>query len=443
MTFSNGAPVDAESFVKAWDWAADSANQMPTQSAFRDIKGFVADNPGTPDVERSSLIEAGGLVVLDRSSFEVHLSASLADFPQMLGQRAFYPLPPDFFDDPERFGEHPAGNGPYELSGEWRHGIGIELVANPRYRGPRVAQNAGVAFTFDADPDTAYVDVLAGFLDVIDPLPASALPHYADELGRNALDVPGSTLTSIVIPAKLPHFTGVEGSLRRSALSMAIDRTTIVAGAFGNRRLVARDFTVPVVAGYSDLIPGAQVLNYNDDGAKERWAQADSLKKVKPWDGVLQVAYAAEGADRDGVRAVLTSIGAALGIEVEPVPYPSQAELEAAVAAGELHMPWIRTQSAPYPGMLPFLRDYISKAPGNAGGYSSKDFDAAMKAAALAADADDVVDSFEDAQRILFTELPAIPLWYSTRQIGAGEYIGGLALDWDGVPSYWAMTTRR
>jgi oligopeptide transport system substrate-binding protein len=66
-----------------------------------------------------------------------------------------------------------------------------------------------------------------------------------------------------------------------------------------------------------------------------------------------------------------------------------------------------------------------------------------MKAAALAADPGEIVGSYRDAQRILFTDLPAIPLWYSTRQAGAGQGLEGLALDWDGVPEYWAMTTSR
>lgn len=443
LTFSDGELVDSDAFVKAWDWAADSANATALQGAFRDIRGFVADDPETPDVERGSLIEGGGLVVIDRSTFEIHLTASQADFPQRLGQRAYFPLPPAFFDNPDRFGEHPIGNGPYLIDGKWRHGDGIDLAVSPGYDGPRVAQNAGVALDFATDPDTAYVDVLAGFLDVIDTLPESALSRYDDELDHNALDVPGATLTSIVVPAKLPHLTGVEGVLRRSALSMAIDRISIVADVFADRRIVARDFTAPVVAGYSDVIPGAEVLSFSDDTAKERWAQADGLKKAGPWEGTLQIAYAADGPDAGAVAAVLRSISAVLGIDVEAVPYPTQAELDAAVAAGTMAMPWVRTQTAAYPGMLSYLSQYVTKAPSNVGAYTSKDYDATMKAAALAADPEDIVGSYRDAQRILFTDLPAIPLWYSTRQAGAGQGVAGLALDWDGVPQYWAMTTGR
>jgi oligopeptide transport system substrate-binding protein len=441
LEFTNGGPVDSDSFVNAWDWAADSANKALDQSAFSDILGYLPDDPATPDVERSSLIEKGGLVVVDARTFEIHLKAGQADFPQRLGTRAFFPLPDAFYDDPAAFGEHPIGNGPYRIDGEWRHGEGIDLVANPDYDGPRKPVNAGVSLVFYKDADTAYVDVLAGFLDVIDTLPASAIPNFKDELGPNALDVPGATLLSIVVPAKLKHLVGREGVLRRAALSLAIDRATIVNQTFGDHRIIARDFTAPVVAGYSDVLSGAEVLNYEDDLAKDYWAQADAIKKTGPWEGTLQIAYAADSSDAAGIEAVAGSIARIIGIDVETVPYPTQDDLDAAVADGSLKTPFVRSQTAHYPGMLSFLgSSYVTKAPRNVGGYSSKDFDAAMKAAALAGSPAEVLDSLKDAQRFLFTDLPAIPLWYSTREAGAGDKVADFSLGWDGVPAYWAIT---
>ena len=85
----------------------------------------------------------------------------------------------------------------------------------------------------------------------------------------------------------------------------------------------------------------------------------------------------------------------------------------------------------------------MSKAAGNRADYVSKDFDAAMKTAALASDTDEILDSYRDAQRILFTDLPAIPLWYSTRHAGAGDRISSLSFGWDGVPRYWEITKSR
>lgn len=436
LHFTDGTDVDAEAFAKAWDWAADSANEALDQDYFSDIDGYLADDPDTPEVERSSLIEAGGLVVVNEHSFEIHLSSSIADFAQRLGQRAFFPLPAAFYDDPAAFGEHPIGNGPYMLDGAdaWHHGKGIDLVTNPGYDGPRTPVNGGVSLIFYDSLDTAYVDVLAGFLDVLDQIPESAIPTREDELGQRSVDQPGNTLLSMTIPWKLAHFAGKEGALRRSAVSMAIDRQRINDRLFAGLRLPALDFTVPVVAGYSDDVPGSEVLEYNDDDAKTSWADAD---EISPWEGTLQIGYVTGSGEKSDVEAIASSIASTLGIDVTAVPYPDQAALTAAMADKATASAFVTSHTARYPGARDFLfAPYVSRLPGNVSGYTSKDFDAAIKAANIAADAGDTDRAFEDAQRTLLIDLPAIPLWYSAVRSGYGENVDGLVLDWNAVPQY-------
>jgi oligopeptide transport system substrate-binding protein len=440
LKFSDGTDVNATSFVKAWDWAADSANGALDQAYFSDIKGYLADDPATDDVERSSLLEAGGLVLVDESTFEIHLKAAGSDYPQRLGQRAYFPLPAVFYDDVDAFGEHPVGNGPYMLDGPdaWQHGKGIQLVTNPAYDGPRAPVNGGVSLIFYDDLDTAYVDVLAGFLDVLDDIPDSAMATREGELGSRSIDQPGNSLLSITIPATLPHFTGAEGVLRRSALSMAIDRDGINDRIFAGMRLPAVDFTSPVVEAYSDEVPGSEVLRYNDDEAKTRWAAADELS---PWDGTFEIGYAADSGERADVDAIAQSIALVLGIDAAGVPYPGAGDLNAAIAGKTIASAFVTERTAGYPGALTFLGPpYLTKAPENVSGYASEGFDAAITAAALAATTGDADSAFEDAQRILLADLPAIPLWYSAWRAGYGDKVDHVELDWDAVPQYFQIT---
>ena len=440
LSFSDGSAVDAESFVKAWDWAADSANEALDQAYFSDLTGYLADDPATPDLERSSLLETGGLVVVNDQSFEIHLKTALADYPQRLGQRAYFPLPPVFYDDTDAFGEHPVGNGPYMLDGvhAWRHGEGIDLIADPAYSGPRKADNAGVSLIFYDDLDTAYVDVLAGFLDVLDAIPGSALATREDELGSRSVDQPGNSQQSLTIPAKLAHFTGPEGLLRRAAISMAIDREGINDRTFAGLRLPALDFTAPVVEGYSDQLPGSEVLGFSENEAKARWADAD---EKSPWEGTFEIAYSTESGQQAEVDAIARSIAKVLGIDAVGVPYPSSGDLAAAIANKSITSSFMTGHTAAYPGALDFLGPlYVTNAPGNVSGYSSKDFDSAIRTGSLAESIDDADDSFEDAQRILLTDLPAIPLWYSALRAGYGEKVDDVVLDWDGVPQYSLIT---
>ena len=85
-TFTNGEEVTANSFVDAWDWGALASNAALSSYFYEDIEGFSYD-------EEVSLKEAGGLVVVDDTTFEIHLKSSLADYPLRLGYSAYYPLP--------------------------------------------------------------------------------------------------------------------------------------------------------------------------------------------------------------------------------------------------------------------------------------------------------------------------------------------------------------
>ncbi|HEX7834331.1 MAG TPA: ABC transporter substrate-binding protein [Pseudolysinimonas sp.] len=430
--FTDGEPVTADSFVDAWDWIALASNKALNQRYFSDIVGFSADAD-------ASLITEGGLVVIDDRTFEIHLATPISDFPQRLGLPVFSPLPPAFFDDPSAFAEHPIGNGPYLIDGDdaWKHGNRIELVANPGYHGQRKAQNGGVTMLFYDTLDTAYSDLLSGHLDVLDQLPESALATFEDELSDRDIDGPGPTLESITIPSTLPHFAGPEGTLRRLAISMAFDRTAIVTDLFGVTRIAARDFATPALVGFRGEVPGFGALLYNEDLAKDAWERANLLA---PWDGTFEIAYDSDGAQRDWVDTVAASISATLGIDAAGKPYPSDAALQSAIDAGSVGSAYAGVIRGDYPSVTAFIGRYASDSPENTGQYKNLDFDALLGTAAKATTRSDREAAYTRAQSTLLADLPALPLWNSTVQVGFGEGIEHVTIDWHGIPQYEAIT---
>ncbi|MGH3705828.1 MAG: ABC transporter substrate-binding protein, partial [Agromyces sp.] len=74
--FTNGEPVTAASFVDAWNYGADTANEQLSQYFFESIEGFSYDE---------SVPELPGLVVVDDTTFTVALSQPESDFPLRLG----------------------------------------------------------------------------------------------------------------------------------------------------------------------------------------------------------------------------------------------------------------------------------------------------------------------------------------------------------------------
>ena len=432
-TFSDGTPVKAKNFVDAWQYGALLSNAQLNSYFFEDIEGFSydADSPLT------------GLTVVDDSTFTIKLTKPLADYPLRLGYSAYAALPDSAFTDMAAFGENPIGAGPYKVE-TWNHNVDITLVPNDTYKGDRKAANGGVKFTFYSSQDTAYNDLLAGNLDVLDAVPDSAYSTFETELGDRAVNQPAAIFQSFTIPESLKHWGGEEGQLRRAAVSMAIDRPAITKAIFEGTRTPASDFTSPVIAGWSDKIDGSDVLTYNADEAKKLWAQADA---ISPWDGTFTIAYNSDGGHQTWVDAVLNSVKNTLGIETSGQPYAAFKDLRTDVVAakrgeasgltGGFRTGW----QADYPGLFNFLGPlYATNASSNDGNYSNPDFDALLSKGSQAASVDDANKAFQDAQVILFKDLPAIPLWYSNVTGGYGEAVGNVEFGWNSVPLYWAVT---
>jgi oligopeptide transport system substrate-binding protein len=434
-TFTNGQEVTSDSFVDAWVWAAMAENETLNRRYFADIVGYSEE-------EDVSLEEAGGLVVLDDQTFEVHLTSPVSDFVQRLGHIAFAPLPEVFFEDPAAFGADPIGNGPYMLDGAdaWQHDERIELVVNPEYEGERQPENDGLTMLFYESLETAYADLLAGALDVLDTIPDNARPTFKEELGRLWIDQPVTTLETLRIPVGLPHFTGAEGALRREALSQAIDRAGIAEDVFGGTRIAADDFASPALHRFPQTLRGADLLGFSPDAAKEKWVKAD---ETAPWEGTFEIAYNADGGHGPWVDAVAESIHDVLGIDAVGVPYPTLADLKTAIADKEFASAYRVGWRADYPGVVNFIVPlYATKGAANDGRYSSAAFDAQLKLAAAAPTLDDAAEAYRDAQEILLSELPGFPLWNTTVQAGYSDRVDDVGLDWHGVPFYHQITTR-
>ena len=266
-TFSDGTPVTADSFIKAWNYGALASNAQLSNYFYELIEGY--------SDEKDS--ELSGLKKVDDLTFTIKLTAPASDFKLRLGYSAFYPLPESAYEDMAAFGQKPIGNGHYTLT-SWEHDSQIELAANPSYQGVRPAKNKGITFTIYTDYDSAYNDLLADTLDVLDAIPDSALSSFKDELGERAINQPGAVIQCFAIDVNTEHWKmDDEGRARRAALSRAIDRKQICDTLYYETRTPASDFTSPVIAGWKDKVTGNEVLQFDEAEAKSLWDKAEAI----------------------------------------------------------------------------------------------------------------------------------------------------------------------
>jgi len=434
--FSDGTPVTAESFVKAWQYAAaDPAYE--NQWWFSNFAGYNdgGDDPDNPAVVEDSL----SLDVVDDTTFTVELAAPQSDFPTTLGYQVFAPLPESFFDDPDAFGQNPVGNGPYKLD-KWEHDAVISLVPNDKYDGPRKPQNGGVDLVVYGTADAAYADLLSDNLDVINPgVPPSALATYKDDLGDRAVDQPAAIWEGLTIPARLAHFgNDEEGNLRRQAISYAIDRDQVTDVIFEGTRTPAVDYTSPVIAGWNDKIKGSEVTHADADKAKELWAQADA---ISPWSGTFTIAYNADGGHQPWVDAVSNQIKNTLGIDAAGQSFPDLATLRAEIKNRTLNAATRSGWQFDYPGAYNILGAlFITGAGSNDGDYSNPKYDELVQKGATAPTVEEGNKYFEQAQEVLFQDLPVLPLWYRSTNAGYSTAVDNVEYGWDSWPIIYQIT---
>lgn len=437
-TFTNGDPVTANSFVDSWNYGAAAKNAQLSSYFFESIEGY-----DEAAAEGSTVETMSGLKVVDDTTFTVKLSQPESDFPLRLGYSAFFPVPAAALEDPKAFGENPIGNGPYKFDGEgaWQHNTQIKLVPNEDYDGPQKAQNAGVTFKMYQNDTTAYQDLISDNLDVLKTIPTSDIKNFKNDLGDRSIESPYAGNQTIAIPYYLKNWDGEAGKLRRQAISMAINRDEITKVIFNNGRTPAKEFTAPVLDGYSDSIPGSENLEFNPEEAKKLWAEAEKMQpynKSEP----LTIAYNADKGDhKTWVEAVVNSIKNELGIEVSGKPYATFKEVRTVASDAKLTGAIRAGWQADYPSLANFLGPiYTTGAGSNDARYANEKFDSAVSDGLAAESVEAGNEAMNKAQEMLLEDLPAIPLWYQVAQGGWSNNVTNVEFGWNGVPLYYAIT---
>lgn len=438
--FTDGTPVTAESFTKAWSYGANAANAQVSSSFFNVIKGF-------EDLQKDGLKgdeQLSGLQVVDDTTFTVQLNAPSSTFPIMVGYNAYAPLPESFYKDPKAFGNNPVGNGTYKFE-SWTHNQSIKLVKNTNYKGSFPTKNDGITFQMYTDPQPAYADVQAGNLDAMETVPSSASKTFQTDSQVQAINEAGSVFQSFTFPSTMEHFKlDEEGRLRRQAISMAINRQQIIDKLYNGQGTAAVDWTAPIIPGYSADLPGNEVLKYNADKAKELWEQANAINPWKDTDE-FQVAYNSDSGGKDVYDAITNSIKNALGIKASSVAYPTFSEFRNTVLKREMKIAFRTGWQPDYPSPESYLVSLYdsSAADGNGsndGDYKNPEFDALMDQAAQAPDEDAANKLYQQGEELLFKDMPAVPLWYSNNKGVAALGVKGFAITWQGIPDYRELT---
>ncbi|WP_127356744.1 peptide ABC transporter substrate-binding protein [Actinacidiphila soli] len=432
-TFSNGQKVTSASFIDAWNYAAVTSNKQINASFFSYIDGFDKVHPetGSPSAKTMS-----GLKKTGDLSFTVKLNQKFSTWPDTLGYSAFMPLPQSFFTDHAGWLQKPIGNGPYEVQ-SYTRGTGIKLRKWSGYKGDDKAVNGGVDLQVYTDNNTAYTDLQAGNLDLVDDIPATQLKNVKSDLGGRYLNTPAGIIQTLGFPLYDKNWKGANSAKVRQGISMAINRPQITKTIFQNTRTPATDWTSPVLGsagGYQSGVCGS-VCTYNPTQAKKLIKDGGGIPG-----GTLKIGYNADtGSHKDWVDAVCNSINNALGNDNACVGSPTGtfADFRNKITNKQMTGPFRAGWQMDYPLIQDFLQPlYYTGASSNDSHFSNAAFDKLVDQANAENDSAKAVLKFQDAERILAQEVPAIPLWYQNGSAGWSSRLSNVALDPFSVPVY-------
>jgi oligopeptide transport system substrate-binding protein len=420
--FHDGTEVKAKNFVDAWNWDAYGPNGNVNSYFFEPIEGFPdlqcgtnskgeADCKGKPAKAR----EMSGLKIVDDHTFTIKTATKVSNLLVRLGSIAFAPLPDSFFSDPKAYGEKPIGAGPFKLDSKTDTEIVVSKFAD--YSGKYKPNVDKVTFRIYNDDSAAYNDVVANNLDFTDSIPTDRLVGdlWKRELpDRNGVRDVGRIATTT--------YSSIDDNFKdvrmRQALSMAIDRDLINKQIFDGISPPLDGWVSPVVDGFKAGACG-EWCKFNPTEAKKLYSEVGGYKG-----GPLTITVNGDGGHKPWADAACNSIKNTLGLECLTKVVPDFETLLDQVSKGKLKGLFRSGWQMDYPS----IENFLAPLYGTGGGstftdYSDPKFDAKLAEAAAAKTLDEANRLYQEAESILATDIPTMPMWSYALAVGWSDRV--------------------
>jgi len=403
--WSDGAPVTAADFIASWRRILTPSLGATTAGRLYIIQGAEAFNRG--DAAFSQV----GLRAPDARTLAVSLEHAAPWFLSALSSPPWLPVPVatiakhgdvalrgNPWAEPGRF----VGNGPFALE-SWSRGQEIVVRKSPTYWDRDHVRLGAIHFHAFDSIDAEERAFRAGQLHVTETMPPDRIDAYRrDAPGLLHID-PLLGTYFIRVNVRRP---GLNDSRIRTALAMAIDRSSIVEKVLRGGQRPAFSFVSPGLAGYAP----EPVQRLDADGARRLLAEAG-----RAGGGGLPrftLMYNNSEVHREVAEALQEMWRRELGIQVSIENQELKGTLEArrTGAYDMLLSSWIPDYEDP----SAFLEIWRGDDADNFTGWSSADYDSLLFSAARTQEPQARSALYQRAERLLLADAPVIPLYHYT-----------------------------
>ena len=412
LAWSDGTPLDARDFLWSWRRALEPATASRNAGLLYPIEGAEEYNKGT-----LADLSALGLAAPDDSTFVVRLHTPTAYFLFLTQYYTFLPVPRRAIEQwGERWTrpEHIVSNGPFVLS-KWRQGDRFEFVRNPRYWDvASVKLDRIVCFPVD-DLNTSANLYKAGVLDwtTSGNLPSQFVPYMRRFADFQSVPYQGGYFYSINVTRK-----PLDNVWVRRALNAAVDRDAIARDLLKGSRIPWGRY---VPAGYPGYVP-PPALTFDPRRARECLAKAGYPGgRGFP---MISIIFNTSEDHRHIAEAIQAMWQRVLGIKVELSNQEWASYLQATTS---LHYDIARRSwIGDYLDPNTFLATMASGDGNNRTGWSNPRYDALLHAAAREVDAAKRMAILRDAEALLLSDGPVIPIYHYMTTDLVKPYVRGL-----------------
>ena len=404
--WTNGDPVTAGDFVYSWQRMLSPALGSQYAEMLYVIRNAEAFHQG-----RIRDFGQVGVKALDDRTLEVTLAGSTPHFLPMLKHYSFYPVNPRAVEQhggmTERQNrwstvENYVGNGPFRLA-QWTTNQIIRVEKNPQYwDADRVRLNEIHFFPIENvnSEETAF---RAGRLHVTNTVSPDRIPTYRQSMADQLRIDPYLGTYFLRLNVNRAPFNDPRV---REALNLAVDRQLIVDRVAQGGQRPASGF---VPAGLDEYEPMDRV-RFNPERARQLLAEAGFPGgRGFPRKEILINTSEAHRKIAEAVQAMWREhLGIDVGIYNQEwkVYLDSQSNLDYDIARAG----WI----GDYPHPMTFLEIFTTGNGNNDTGWSNPRYDALIRQA-QAGSPEDRLRLLREAETILMTELPVVPLYWYTR----------------------------
>lgn len=434
MTFHNGDPVDAASFKRGWERLADGKMSSPSEIGYH-----LAPVAGYAEMAAGEATEISGLVAVDDLTFQVTLTAPMADFVAVCCHPGLVPVPQAALDDPASFLEDPIGNGPFQMDEPWQHNQYISVSRFEDYYGeaPKID---GVYFSIQADPDTAYREFQSGSIDFAS-IPTGQIQDNIDQYGESEDGftvtpgkqvLTGTELSTYYLVVNLDDPVLSNAGVRHG-ISLAINRQNIVDTLFEGTREAATSI-MPLSIDENEK----NVWTYCAYDPEAAAAALDEAGYPAGDDGSRGISVTLDYNGDGGHEDIMSSIQAdleAVGITVTQNTTEWATYLNN-LSAGQYQLARLGW-TADYPTQDNFLYpNFFSTADNNYGHYNNPEVDAALEAARQIQDEDERREAYRDICAQIGEDLPVIPIMFYAHNYVGSERLQSFNYDAQTIPHF-------